>query len=251
MLSTRIIPCLDVREGRVVKGVRFQNLKDSGDPASMASAYQLQGADELVVLDVSATRKGRGHQVETLRLIRAELSIPLCAGGGVRSADDARALLEAGADKVAMNSAAVLRPNLVAEIASKFGRQCTVLAVDAARTPSGTWQVVISGGSKRMDLDAIEWISQAVDLGAGELLLTSWDQDGTRAGYDLELVQAVRAAVSVPIIASGGANSAAHMADAVNAGADAVLAASIFHENNTTVRSIKRQLSALGVEVRP
>jgi imidazoleglycerol phosphate synthase cyclase subunit len=250
MLLPRVIPCLDVSDGRVVKGVRFQGLRDAGDPAELASVYAEQGADELVVLDVSATPEGRGHALEVIRAVRAVLPLPLTVGGGVRTAADARDLLDAGADKVAANTAAVTRPELLDELATRFGRQCTVLALDAARREAGGWEVVIRSGRERPGLDALEWAAGAVDRGAGEILLTSWDRDGTGSGYDLELLAAMRARVPVPVIASGGADGAAHMADALTAGADAVLAATIFHDGHTTVADLKDELAALGVEVR-
>ena len=252
MLAVRIIPCLDVSHGRVVKGVKFQNLRDAGDPAELAALYEAQGADELVVLDVSATPEARGTAVETVRRVRAELSIPLTVGGGVRNADNARDLLEAGADKVAVNTAAVERPALIGEIAGRFGSQCAVVAIDAARRENGGgFEVVIRSGKERTGRDAVDWARQAVEQGGGELLLTSWDRDGTRSGYDLELVAAVSAAVNVPVIASGGAADAHHLHQAVEAGADAVLAASIFHDREYTVGDVKRELRARGVEIRP
>lgn len=255
MLKRRIIPCLDVRAGRVVKGVRFSNLREAGDPAERARLYEEQGADELVMLDVSATTEERATQADTVRAVREVLSIPLTVGGGVRTPDDARTLLEAGADKVSINTAAVDRPELIREIANRFGRQCTVLAIDAARTTASTddapgWEVVTRSGTNRTGRDVLDWAREAVALGAGEILLTSWDRDGTRAGYDTELLTAVSRAVDVPVIASGGADSAAHMVDAFRAGADAVLAASIFHDNNLTVGTLKESLAAAGVEVR-
>ena len=249
MLMRRVIPCLDVHAGRVVKGIQFQGLRDAGDPVNLAKIYADQGADEIVLLDVSATPEGREHAVSTVQAVRKDLSIPLTVGGGVRELDDARTLLEAGADKVAVNTAAVSRPDLLGEMASEFGRQCTVLALDAAREGDG-WRVVIRSGRDRLDLDVVEWARAAVEAGAGEILLTSWDRDGTGSGYDLELLQAVRGAVGVPVIASGGAESAEHMAHALLAGADAVLAASILHDGQTTVSAIKLQLAALGMEVR-
>lgn len=249
MLTVRVIPCLDVSHGRVVKGVRFQGLRDAGDPAELAAAYEAQGADELVFLDVSATHEGRDTQLETVRRVRERVSIPITVGGGVRTADDARALLEAGADKVSVNSAAVARPSLISEISEKFGRQCAVVAIDAKRD-GPIWDAVVSGGRKSAGLDALEWAAQAEALGAGELLLTSWDRDGTRSGYDLELLAAVAARVEIPIIASGGANSAAHLEEALNAGASAVLAASIFHDGDMTVGDVKLALRRLGVHVR-
>ncbi len=250
MLAVRIIPCLDVSHGRVVKGVKFQGLRDAGDPAELSARYEAEGADELVVLDVSATTEARGTQVDTVRRVRAELSIPLTVGGGVRNAQNAQDLLEAGADKVSINTAAVERPELVAEIATRFGSQCAVVAIDARGTGDGKFEVLIRSGKETVGLDAIAWARQVVANGAGELLLTSWDRDGTREGYDLALVSAVAAAVNVPIIASGGAAGAGHMAEAINAGADAVLAASIFHDREYTIGEVKRHLADDGIEVR-
>jgi imidazoleglycerol phosphate synthase cyclase subunit len=249
MLMRRVIPCLDVHAGRVVKGIQFQALRDAGDPVELAGIYAEQGADELVLLDVSATPEGREHAVPTVRAVRKRLPIPLTVGGGVRELADAGALLEAGADKVAINTAAVSRPALLGEIAREFGNQCTVLALDAAREGDG-WRVVVRSGRERLELDVVEWACRAVEAGAGEILLTSWDRDGTGAGYDLELLEAVCGAVGVPVIASGGAESAEHMAQALLAGADAVLAASILHDGQTTVSAIKRRLAAVGMEVR-
>ncbi len=249
MLMRRVIPCLDVHDGRVVKGIQFQALRDAGDPVELAKIYAQQGADELVLLDVSATPDGREHALKTVREVRRELPIPLTVGGGVRKLEDAAALLEAGADKVAVNTAAVSRPELLSEMASAFGCQCTVLALDAAQAGNG-WQVVVRSGRDRLELDVVEWAQAAVEAGAGEILLTSWNRDGTGSGYDLELLQAVCGAVGVPVIASGGAESAEHMAQALLAGADAVLAASILHDGHTTVSAIKHRLDALGMEVR-
>ncbi len=250
MLAVRIIPCLDVSHGRVVKGVKFQGLRDAGDPAELSARYEAEGADELVVLDVSATTEARGTQVDTVRRVRAELSIPLTVGGGVRNTQNAQDLLEAGADKVSVNTAAVERPELVAEIATRFGSQCAVVAIDARGTGDGKFEVLIRSGKESAGLDAIDWARQVVANGAGELLLTSWDRDGTHEGYDLPLVNAVAAAVNVPIIASGGAASAGHMAEAINSGADAVLAASIFHDREYTTGEVKRYLADDGIEVR-
>ena len=204
-LASRVIPCLDIKDGRVVKGVRFQGLRDAGDPVECAGLYERQGADEIVLLDVSATPEGRGHALETVRAVRSVLSIPLSVGGGVKSADDAGRLLEAGADKVGVNTAAVSRPGLIGDIAERFGTQCTVLAVDAAAGRAG-WEVVVESGAKRTGLDVIEWCRKAVAIGAGEILLTSWDRDGTRSGYDLDLISSVSSVVTVPVIASGGAD---------------------------------------------
>jgi len=249
MLSVRIIPCLDCRDGRVVKGVKFQGLRDAGAPAELACAYEQQGADEIVLLDVSATPQGRANQTETVRLVREQLSIPLTVGGGVRVADDAARLLGAGADKVGANTAAVNTPSLIDDIATRFGCQCTVIAIDAARNED-SWEVVTLSGKNRTGRDAIEWAKEAEDRGAGELLLTSWDRDGTRSGYDLDLLAAVTQAVNIPVIASGGADSPEHMIAALKAGAHAVLAASIFHDGDLTVKEVKQVLAAHHVEVR-
>ena len=249
MLLPRVIPCLDVKDGRVVKGIRFQGLRDAGDPVELAGAYAEQGADELVVLDVSATPEGRGHALEVVGAVRAVLPLPLTVGGGVRELADAEALLAAGADKVAVNTAAVARPGLLDDLARRFGRQCTILALDAARSGDG-WEVVVRSGRDRTGRDAVAWAAEAVNRGAGEILLTSWDRDGTGAGYDLELLAAMRRAVPVPIIASGGASGPGHMAEALTAGADAVLAATIFHDGHTTVAALTAELAARGVEVR-
>ncbi len=253
MLTSRIIPCLDVRDGRVVKGVRFQNLRDAGSPEELAAAYEAQGADEIVVLDVSATPTGRRTQADTVRAVREVLSIPLTVGGGVREIADAERLLEAGADKVSVNTAAVRQPGLLTELANRFGCQCTVLALDAARAntaPDTRWEVVVLSGVERTGQDAIAWARRATELGAGEILLTSWDRDGTHSGYDLELLGAVSSAVAVPVIASGGAATPAHLMDALRAGADAVLAASIFHDRDWTIAGIKTAMAGLGAEVR-
>ena len=250
MLTSRIIPCLDVSHDRVVKGVRFQGLRDAGDPAERSLLYQRQGADEIVILDVSATPEGRGHQLETVRRVRAGLAIPLTIGGGIRTEDDAQHLLEAGADKVSVNTAAVERPELLGEIAGRFGRQCCVLAIDAAKR-NGRFEVLVKGGREATGIDALAWAREAERRGAGEILLTSWDRDGTRSGYDLELTRAVAEAVRMPIIASGGADSAEHIREAFAVGADAVLAASIFHDGDTTVGDVKLYLLEHGVRVRP
>ena len=249
-LRRRVIPCLDVKDGRVVKGIQFQGLRDSGDPSERAGLYAAQGADEIVVLDVSATPEGRANAVETVAAVRAQIGIPLTVGGGVRAEADAARLLGAGADKVGINTAAVDDPTLLTRLAERFGCQCVVLAIDAARTDDG-WEVVVRSGKVRTGLDAIEWAKKAVECGAGEILLTSWDRDGTRSGYELDLLKAISEAVSVPVIASGGADTPEHMAEALSAGADAVLAASIFHEDEWTVGRVKVALTNLGAEVRP
>jgi len=255
MLTLRIIPCLDVDAGRVVKGVRFQGLQDVGDPVALARRYEAEGADELCLLDVSATHEGRANAVETVARVRAVLGIPLTVGGGVRTLDDARLLLGAGADKVAVNSAALARPALVTELAHTLGAQCCVIAVDAARrigvAPGARdpFEVVTHGGRLRTGVSAVEWARRATDLGAGEVLLTSFDHDGTGAGFDLELLRAVRAATRAPLIASGGAgargDAARHAAAAFDAGADAVLAATLFHVGGCSPDMLKRDLRAL------
>lgn len=265
MLTRRVIPCLDCRDGRVVKGVRFAGLRDAGSPVELAAAYEAQGADEIVLLDVSATTEGRANQLETVRAVRRALSIPLAVGGGVRTADDAAALLEAGADKVGVNTAAVRDPSLLTVLAERFGCQCVILAIDAATrnaetqdvhilTPApaahSAWEVVVQSGRERTGLDAIVWARDGARLGAGEILLTSWDRDGARSGYDLELLRAVSGAVRVPVIASGGAAHAAHLVEALGAGADAVLAASILHDGEFTVGQLKACLAEAGIEVR-
>ncbi len=249
MLTKRVIPCLDVADGRVVKGVKFQGLRDAGDPAERAWLYERQGADEIVILDVSATPEGRAHGLDVVAKVRASLAIPLTVGGGVRRLDDARAFLEAGADKVSVNTAAVAEPRLVAEIAERFGSQCAVVAIDAAWR-DGRFEVLIKGGREGTGRDAVAWAQEVAGLGAGEVLLTSWDRDGTREGYDLPLTKAVAEASRLPVIASGGAANARHLAEAFEAGADAVLAASIFHDDETTVGAIKDELAAMGVRVR-
>lgn len=251
MLKKRIIPCLDVRDGRVVKGVQFQSLRDSGDPVDLASHYQNQGADELVILDVSATNEGRLAMLDTVRAVRNCLMIPLTVGGGVREVEDAERLLNSGADKVSINSAAVRDPDLVARMSARFGAQCTVVAIDAKRNENTeTWRVVTRSGTKDETLDACVWAAEVERLGAGEILLTSFDRDGTRSGYDLALLSAVTSATRLPVIASGGADSVAHMIEAFQSNAHAVLAASIFHEGNYTVDQVKQELAEQGIEVR-
>jgi imidazoleglycerol phosphate synthase cyclase subunit len=251
VLSARVIPCLDTRDGRVVKGVRFRSLRDAGDPAELAALYERQGADEVVLLDVSATPEGRGNALETVRRVRKELSIPLTVGGGVRALEDAGRLLDAGADKVGVNTAAVRRPALLTELATRFGSQCTVLALDAARRDAGGYEVVVLSGEQRTGDGALAWARRAAELGAGEILLTSVDRDGTRAGYELELLASIAGAVDVPVVASGGASAPADLLAALRAGADAVLAASIFHDGVHTIGEVKAYLGEHGVEVRP
>ena len=250
MLTVRIIPCLDVRDGRVVKGIKFQGLRDAGSPPELAAMYEEQGADELTLLDVSATPEGRATKLDVIRAVRERMALPLTVGGGVRSAENAAELLNAGADKVGVNTAAVVEPSLLAELADRFGRQCVVIAIDAAANGRGSWEVVVESGKKRTGLDAIEWAEEAARLGAGEILLTSWDRDGTKSGYDLELISAVSRAVEIPVIASGGAATPQHIAEAVRAGADAALAASIFHYGEYTVAQLKEELFKLNVRVR-
>ena len=250
-LRRRVIPCLDVKAGRVVKGVKFQNLRDAGDPVEAAARYAAEGADELVVLDVSATPEARANAAETVAAVRAVLDIPLTVGGGVRTIDDARRLLDVGADKVGVNTAAVRRPELVRELAETFGRQCTVVAIDAARREDNTgWEVVVTSGTERTGIDAVEWARTCAQHGAGEILLTSWDRDGTGDGYDVGLLAAVCQAVTIPVIASGGAKTTEHLVEGLRTGATAVLAATIFHDRHTGVDDVKRALRARGVSVR-
>jgi cyclase len=252
MLSVRIIPCLDVKAGRVVKGVQFEQLRDAGDPVECARAYQEQGADELVFLDITASSDGRGIMREVVERTAGEVFMPLTVGGGLRGVEDVRAMLNAGADKVSLNTAAINDPNLVLDSARKFGNQCIVVAIDARREPSGgAWRVYSHGGRERTELDAVEWARRVVALGAGEILLTSMDCDGTKEGYDIALTRRVSEAVSVPVIASGGAGNLGHLVEVVReGGADAVLAASIFHFGTFTIREAKECLGAAGLPVR-
>ena len=247
----RVIPCLDVRDGRVVKGVNFVDLRDAGDPVEQARAYDAAGADELCFLDISASHEGRGTLLDVVRRTAEVCFMPLTVGGGVRSVEDARALLLAGADKVAVNSAAVSRPEVVADIAGKMGSQCVVASVDARRTPRGNWEIFTHGGRKATGIDAVEHAIRLAELGAGELLVTSMDGDGTQAGYDLELTSTIADAVSVPVIASGGVGTLDHLVEGVTKGhASAVLAASIFHFGQHTIAEAHQALARAGIPVR-
>jgi cyclase len=254
MLTKRIIPCLDVTKGRVVKGTSFTNLRDAGDPVELASFYYEEGADELVFLDIGATPEGRDIMVDIVESVSKQVFIPLTVGGGLRSIEDMRRMLEAGADKVSINTAAVLSPELIEEGASKFGSQCIVLAIDARRrsAPNGAeWVICTHGGRKPTDINALGWAKKVVELGAGEILLTSWDADGHRAGYDLELTRAISEAVTVPVIASGGAGNLEHLYQALVLGkADAVLAASIFHYGTYSIHQAKAYLEEKGIPIR-
>jgi imidazole glycerol-phosphate synthase subunit HisF len=255
----RIIPCLDVTNGRVVKGTNFIDLRDAGDPVELAARYDVEGADELVFLDITASSDARDTTVDMVRRVAEQVYIPFTVGGGIRSLDDARLMLRAGADKVSVNTAAVQRPELITEIASEFGAQCVVCAIDAKsvapsaqREPDAAWEVFLHGGRTPTELDAIEWATEAVSRGAGEILLTSMDRDGTRQGFDLELTRAIADAVTVPVIASGGVGTLQHLVDGITiGGADAVLAASIFHFREHTIADAKTLMAASGVVVRP
>ena len=255
-LAVRVIPCLDVDAGRVVKGVNFADLRDAGDPVELAAKYDAEGADELTFLDVTASSGGRATMLDVVTRTAEQVFIPLTVGGGVRSVQAVDALLRAGADKVSVNTAAIARPELLRELSSRFGSQCIVLSVDArtvpageAPTPSG-WEVTTHGGRRGTGIDAVEWAQRGAELGVGEILLNSMDADGTKAGFDLAMIRAVRAAVSVPVIASGGAGAVGHFAPAVQAGADAVLAASVFHFGEMTVGDVKTAMRGEGVPVR-
>src|SRR5881409_84751 len=246
----RVIPCMDVDAGRVVKGTRFLDIRDAGDPVELAAFYDAQGADELIFLDITATSDKRDTVVELARHAADEVFVPFTIGGGIRSAGDAQAVLDAGADKVSVNSAAVARPELISELGEVFGAQCVVLAIDARGRGDGTWEVVVAGGREPTGRDAVEWAREGVERGAGEILLTSMDRDGTNDGYDLELTRAVSEAVGVPVIASGGAGELEHLPQALGAGADAVLCASIFHYGRFTVAQAKAHIAAAGIPVR-
>jgi len=250
MLTKRIIPCLDVKEGRVVKGVSFVSLRDAGDPVELARFYDKQGADELVFLDISASHEGKETMVEVVKIVATELSIPFTVGGGIRSLDDMKRLLRAGADKVSLNTAALDRPELIKEGADFFGSQCIVVAIDAKKN-GDSWDVYTHGGRNKTEWSAVEWAKKSVELGAGELLLTSMDKDGSKNGFDLELTRAVREAVEVPVIASGGAGNKEHFDEVFKeVDADAALAASIFHYKETSVDEVKQYLRKEGVNVR-
>lgn len=251
MFTKRIIPCLDVNKGRVVKGVNFIDLKDAGDPVEIAKAYDAAGADELVFLDITASCEGRDTVVEMVCQVAANVFIPFTVGGGIRTIDDFKRLLREGADKISVNSAAIDRPELITEAAEKFGSQCVVVAVDAKRREDGGWNIYKHGGRLDTGIDALEWVKKAERLGAGEILLTSMDCDGTKAGYDISLTRAVSDAVSIPVIASGGAGTLEHFYEALTeGGADAALAASLFHYKELEIRQVKDYLAAKGVSVR-
>ncbi|MEU1982722.1 imidazole glycerol phosphate synthase subunit HisF [Nocardia sp. NPDC019395] len=255
-LATRVIPCLDVDAGRVVKGVNFQNLRDAGDPVQLAAAYDAQGADELTFLDVTASSGDRATMFDVVTRTAEQIFIPLTVGGGVRTVADVDRLLRAGADKVSVNTAAIARPEVLHEMSQRFGSQCIVLSVDARTVPDGEpdtssgWEVTTHGGRRGTGIDAVEWAARGAELGVGEILLNSMDADGTKAGFDLPMIQAVRAAVSIPVIASGGAGAVEHFAPAVQAGADAVLAASVFHFGELTIPQVKDALRADDLVVR-
>ncbi|MEO8206692.1 MAG: imidazole glycerol phosphate synthase subunit HisF [Chthoniobacterales bacterium] len=252
MLAKRVIPCLDVTGGRVVKGTKFLNLRDAGDPVECAKAYDAQGADELVFLDITASSDERNTMIDVVQQTADQCFMPLTVGGGIRTVEDVRAMLLAGADKVSMNTAAIHRPELIREAADAFGSQCVVVAMDAKRNPDGKgWRIFTHGGRKPTELDAVEWAARVAELGAGEILLTSMDADGTCGGYDLALTSSVSSAVSIPVIASGGAGALEHMAEVLTTGrADAVLAASIFHFGQFTVQDVKDYLHTQGIPVR-
>ncbi|MFJ4830940.1 imidazole glycerol phosphate synthase subunit HisF [Streptomyces sp. NPDC088747] len=249
-LAVRVIPCLDVDNGRVVKGVNFQNLRDAGDPVEMAKVYDAEGADELTFLDITASSGNRETTYDVVRRTAEQVFIPLTVGGGVRTAEDVDKLLRAGADKVGVNTAAIARPDLIREIAERFGRQVLVLSVDARRTEGGSFEVTTHGGRQGTGIDAVEWAHRAAELGAGEILLNSMDADGTKDGYDIEMIEAVRKHVTVPLIASGGAGRLGHFPPAIGAGADAVLAASVFHFGDLRIGEVKDTLREAGHPVR-
>jgi len=249
MRVARVIPCLDVTAGRVVKGINFVGLRDAGDPVELAAKYDAEGADELVFLDITASSDGRDTMIDVVYRTAEQVFIPFTVGGGIRAVSDARSMLRAGADKVSVNTAGVQRPELIGEIAGEFGTQCVVCAIDAKRRPAGGYEVYLHGGRTPTGLDAVAWAVQATALGAGEILLTSMDRDGTGEGYDLELLAAVHDATTVPVIASGGAGTPAHFADGLRV-ADAVLAASRFHDGDLTIAQVKEHVAAQGIPVR-
>lgn len=255
-VAIRVIPCLDVDNGRVVKGVNFLGLKDAGDPVELAAKYDAEGADELTFLDVSASKDGRGTMLDVVKRTAEQVFIPLTVGGGIRSEADVDELLRAGADKVSVNTSAIARPELLRELSQRFGAQCVVLSVDARRVPEGNppqpsgFEVTTHGGSRSAGLDAIQWARRGEELGVGEILLNSMDGDGTKAGFDLELIEKVRQAVSIPVIASGGAGTVEHFPPAIAAGADAVLAASVFHFGELSICAVKEEIMAAGYDVR-
>ncbi|HEY5854823.1 MAG TPA: imidazole glycerol phosphate synthase subunit HisF [Aldersonia sp.] len=255
-VAVRVIPCLDVDAGRVVKGVNFENLRDAGDPVELAARYDAQGADELTFLDVTASSADRGTMIDVVTRTAEQVFIPLTVGGGVRSVADVDRLLRAGADKVSVNTAAIARPELLRELSERFGSQCIVLSVDARTVPDGQpdtpsgWEVTTHGGRRGTGIDAVEWAARGAELGVGEILLNSMDADGTKAGFDLPMIAAVRAAVRVPVIASGGAGKAEHFPPAIEAGADAVLAASVFHFGDLRIPDVKDTMRAAGIVVR-
>lgn len=252
MHTKRVIPCLDIKDGRVVKGINFVNLRDAGDPADVAAAYDKAGADEVVFLDITASSDSRATQLQWVRQVASKLFIPFTVGGGIRTVEDFKAILREGADKISINSAAIMNPQLISDAAEKFGSQCVVVAIDAKRRADGSgWNIYKNGGRVDMGMDAIEWAIRAEKLGAGEILLTSMDADGTKAGYDLELTGAVAEAVKIPVIASGGAGKLEHFHEALEeAGAEAVLAASLFHYKELEIRQVKEYLKDKGVSVR-
>lgn len=252
MHTKRVIPCLDIKDGRVVKGINFVNLRDAGDPADVAAAYDKAGADEVVFLDITASSDSRNTQLEWVRQVASKLFIPFTVGGGVRTVEDFKVILREGADKIAINSAAIMNPQLISDAADKFGSQCVVVAIDAKRREDGSgWNIYKNGGRVDMGMDAVEWAIRAEKLGAGEILLTSMNADGTKAGYDLELTKAVAEAVSIPVIASGGAGNLEHFYEALeDAKAEAVLAASLFHYKELEIRQVKEYLRDKGVSVR-
>lgn len=252
MHTKRVIPCLDIKDGRVVKGINFMNLRDAGDPADVAGAYDRAGADEVVFLDITASSDSRSTQLEWVRQVASRLFIPFTVGGGIRTVEDFRAILREGADKISVNSAAILNPELISDAADKFGSQCVVVAIDAKRRSNGSgWNIYKNGGRVDVGMDAVEWAAEAEKRGAGEILLTSMDRDGTRNGYDLELTRAVTDAVDIPVIASGGAGKPEHFRQALaEAGAEAVLAASLFHYKELEIRQVKEYLREQGISVR-